>query len=266
MRAPVRRSRSSRRQAALVTTVSAVALTGLLAGCTGGTDTSGASTVGGGAPAGIASPVASTAPAPTASADLARGLLPADAFGAGATVVPVTPEQVQQQLSALPGGLAGVLAGIEVSPAPCASALKTVGATLTGVTGMAGEAARTGAGGTAEALVTGGAASTTADTVRTVVRACPTVRISSSHGTADVTLSTVDLPALGDDAAAVQATATLTPADRAPITLTALLGVVQDADRVVLLGTATPGGAAPDTTSFVSLLHRAVDTQSHAFG
>jgi hypothetical protein len=173
---------------------------------------------------------------------------------------------VQQHLSAVPGGLSGALAGVQVSPSECASALTTLGASVIGVTGMAGEVARTGAVGTAEALVTGGPAATAAGTVRTLVQDCSTVQVSSPHGTAAVTLTSLELPDLGDDSAAVRATAVLTPADRAPVTLTALLAVVRDADRLVLLGTATPGGSAPDSASFLSLLQRAVDTESHAFG
>jgi hypothetical protein len=248
----------------------ALAAAGLLAGCTGGSTTWAGGSAG---QAVAASPVASTAPAPagTASGDLARGLLPSDAFGAGAVVVPVSLEQLQQRLAALPGGLPAALSGVEVSPAGCATALEGVAAGLTGITGLAGEGARTGSGGTVEALVTGGPVATAVDTLTSLVSACPQVQVTTPHGTATVDLTAVDLTAagaadLGDGAAAVEATAVLTPADRAPVTVSGLLAAVRDGDRLLLLGTAAPGATAPDRTSFASLLRQAYDTESHAFG
>src|SRR5438270_5981292 len=94
------RSRTARRSAAGL--AAAFAAAGLLAGCGGG---AGAPSPAWAAPFGAASPAAATAPATTDS-DLARGLLPADAFGPGATVMPVTLAQLQQHLAAVPGGLA----------------------------------------------------------------------------------------------------------------------------------------------------------------
>src|SRR5438270_13822343 len=80
MRVAARRSRTARRSMAGLAAAAAVA--GLLAGCGGGGP---AATPGWAAPLGAASPAAATAPA-TGDADLAQGLLPAEAFGAGATV------------------------------------------------------------------------------------------------------------------------------------------------------------------------------------
>jgi hypothetical protein len=239
----------------------ALATAGLLAGCAGG----GGASATGGAPPGAASPAAATAAAP-AGPDLARGLLPAEAFGAGATVVPVSLAQLQQQLAAVPGGVTSALAGVQITPPACASALQGLGAGLVGTTGLAGEGARTGHGGTAEALVTGSGVATAAETLRTVAGACSTAQVSSPHGGATVTLTPVTVPALGKDAAAVEATAVLTHGDHPPVTVSGLLAAVQDGDRLVLLGTAAPGGSAPDLASFTSLLQRAYDTESHALG
>ena len=210
--------------------------------------------------------VAATAPAPAGAAaqDLSRGLLPAEAFGEDAAVRPFTMAQLQQQLTAVPGGLTGALAGVQITPPACVTALQGLGAGLVGITDLAGEGARTGAGGTAEALVTGSSATTAVDTLRTTVDACRQVQVTSPHGTATITLDEVTVPSLGDDAAAVQATAVLTPADRAPVTVSGLLGVVQDGDRLLLLGTAAPGTAAPDRASFTLLLKKAFDTESSA--
>jgi hypothetical protein len=260
----------------VVGAAAAVAAAGLLAGCTG----SGGAATAAGAPRQVASPAAATTPAGTGtagtadtSAELARGLLPADAFGPGATVVPVSLAELQQRLAAVPGGIGAALAGVTVTPTPCAAALEGVGAGLAGVDGLAGEGARTGSGGTAEALVTGGPVTTAVGTVTDLVTACPHVEVSSPHGSATVDLAPVDLaalrvPALGDGAAAVRATAVLTPAaatGRAPVTVSGLLAVVRDHDRLLLLGTAAPGATAPDDASFASLLQQAYAT-AHALG
>jgi hypothetical protein len=250
----------------------AVAAAGLLAGCTGG------ARGWAGAPAGGVSPVASTAPASAApagadpaAADLARGLLPADAFGAGATVVPVSLAELRQRLAAVPGGLGSALAGVHVDPEPCAAALQAAGADLLGVTGLAGEGARTGSGVTAEALVTGAPVASAVGSLGTLADACGTAEVTSPHGTATVGLTRVDLaaagaPHLGDEAVAVAVTAVLTPAERAPVTVTGLVAAVRDGDRLLLLGTAAPGATPADRTAFASLLQRAYDTESDAFG
>jgi hypothetical protein len=83
-----------------------------------------------------------------------------------------------------------------------------------------------------------------------------------------VDLAALRVPALGDGAAAVRATAVLTPAaatGRAPVTVSGLLAVVRDHDRLLLLGTAAPGATAPDDASFASLLQQAYAT-AHALG
>jgi hypothetical protein len=268
MRVAAAARRSLRRPAAGV--AAALAAAGLLAGCTGG-----GTGAGGGAPAGAppgaAAPVASTAPSPAGSAgtageDLSRGLLPADAFGAGARVVPVTRAQLQQHLAAVPGGLTGALAGVQVTPPECATTLHSVGAGLAGLTDLAGEGARTVDGVTAEALLTGAPVTSAVGTLQDLARSCAHVQVTSPHGTASVTLTEVEVPALGDGGAAVQATAVLTPAGRAAKTVSGLLAAVRDGDRLLLLGTAAPGSTAPDHDAFTSLLQQAFDTESHALG
>jgi hypothetical protein len=257
--AAARRSRTVRRSTAGL--AAALAAAGVLAGCGGGGAPAWSA---GGAPLGAASPAAATAPA-SGDADLARGLLPADAFGDGATVVPVTLATLQQQLAAVPGGLAAALAGVQITPAACATALQTVGAGLAGVTGLVGEGARTAAGGTAEAIVTGTPASSAVDALQTLTGQCPTVQVTSPHGTATVTLAPAAVDPLGDGAAALTATAVLTPTDRAPVTVSGVLAAVQDGDRLLLLGTAAPGSTVPDHEAFTLLLQKAFDTESRAF-
>src|SRR5438270_805078 len=65
-------------------------------------------------------------------------------------------------------------------------------------------------------------------------------------GQATITFTTVQIRDLGDDAAALQMTTSLTKADGTKASVPALLGAVEDSDRLLLLITAGTNGAAPD--------------------
>jgi hypothetical protein len=220
----------------------------LLAGC-GAADTA-------------VTPAAATAPATAPAAELADGLLPADQFAPGATVTPVTPDEFAAALGA---GAAheGDLGQVSVTPAACTDALDAARAALgdpSEVDDAAGQYTRTGLGGTAELLATGGPASTVVGTLTDAVAACPTATVDTPMGQAVVTFGAVGAPALGDAAAVVPVSVTLTPAQGPAMTGSALLGVVSDGDRVLALATAGLG-AAPDRAAFESLLAAA---QQHA--
>jgi hypothetical protein len=191
---------------------------------------------------------------------LANGLLPSEAFGPGTTVVGLTLDQLRQAAA----GALGSVQGVQVTPPQCAAVLADLQAGAGAVGDLAAQAA-TGPGQvTVEALVTGGPATEGVATLRSALTSCPQLQVTAPMGTGTITLAPVDVGSMGDQAAAAQLTATVTPENHAPVTLTALLGAVQDHDRLLLLLTATQGAAAPDQAQFTSLLQKASSTQAEA--
>jgi hypothetical protein len=87
-----------------------------------------------------------------------------------------------------------------------------------------------------------------------------------------VTVAFEDVPVanLGDGAAAMRYTATITQRDGAKATVPALVGAVEDGGRlVVLISLAKPTGgpaAVLDPAAFTSLLRKAYQAQADAFG
>jgi hypothetical protein len=236
-----------RRTPLLLAASAAASASLLLAGC-GATDTA-------------VTPAAATAPAAPA-ADLADGLLPADQFAPGGTVTEVTPAEFA---AALGGDQAheGDPGRIAVTPAACTDAL-TAARTALGdpadVDDAVGQYTRSGFGGTAELLATGGPAATVVGTLTDAVAACPTATVDTAMGQAVITFGAVGAPALGDAAAVVPVSVTVTPGQGPAMTGAALLGVVSDGDRVLALATAGLG-TVPDQAAFESLLAAA---QQHA--
>jgi hypothetical protein len=236
-----------RRTPLLLAASAAASASLLLAGC-GATDTA-------------VTPAAATAPAAPA-ADLADGLLPADQFAPGGTVTEVTPAEFA---AALGGDQAheGDPGQITVTPAACTDAL-TAARTALGdpadVDDAVGQYTRSGFGGTAELLATGGPAATVVGTLTDAVAACPTATVDTAMGQAVITFGAVGAPALGDAAAVVPVSVTVTPGQGPAMTGAALLGVVSDGDRVLALATAGLG-TVPDQAAFESLLAAA---QQHA--
>jgi hypothetical protein len=236
-----------RRTPLLLAASAAASASLLLAGC-GATDTA-------------VTPAAATAPAAPA-ADLADGLLPADQFAPGGTVTQVTPAEFA---AALGGDQAheGDPGQITVTPTACTDAL-TAARTALGdpadVDDAVGQYTRSGFGGTAELLATGGPAATVVGTLTDAVAACPTATVDTAMGQAVITFGAVGAPALGDAAAVVPVSVTVTPGQGPAMTGAALLGVVSDGDRVLALATAGLG-TVPDQAAFESLLAAA---QQHA--
>ncbi|GHE08087.1 hypothetical protein [Klenkia taihuensis] len=223
----------------------------LLAGC-------GASTPAASGDAPEVAPAAATEEAPA----LADGLLPADRFAPGGTVTQVTGDE----FAALLGGDHadhGSPADVTVTPQACVDALTAARTALgdpSAVEDAAGQYTRTGFTGTGEVLATGGPAATVVGTLTDAVAACPTATVATPMGQAVVTFGTVTTPDLGDAAAVVPVTVTVTRDQGPGMTGSALVGVVSDGDRV--LGLATGGlGAAPDAAAFDALL---ADAAQHA--
>ncbi|NEK56899.1 hypothetical protein GCU56_03315 [Geodermatophilus sabuli] len=233
-------------------------LAGVLAGCGGepGVEEAGAT-----APAAV--PAAATDPA----TDLAEGLLPADAFGPGARVVPLTPDLLAG--SGLPmGGLpgAGLPTDLTVTPQECADVLATLPTPDGDVPEFAAQVAVTGTSATVQALVAGPATADAVPTLQRAAAACSDATVEApGHGSGTVVVTPVDLPEeLGDDALGLALTATARTPDGRQVTLSGLVGLVPDGDRLVALATGDARGGPVDQAAFGALLTRAYETQAAA--
>ena len=224
----------------------------VLTGCSSGADVQEAAATGAPAPSAEAATPAST--------DLAAGLLPAEAFGDGARVVPVNGERLSR--GALPAG--GSLSGAEVTPEACAAALQALPVPEPPAAGdVAAQVAVSGTTYTAQLLAVAGPAAGLVGEVPALVEQCPQVQVSApEHGSATVDLATFDVPDLGDAAVGVAVTAVTTEPGGAQHAALGLVGLVRDGDRVVALATGDREGAEPDRAAFTALLERAYDAQS----
>ena len=207
-------------------------------------------------PGSAAAPVSAAAATESATVgtdELAEALLPATAFGDDATVLGLSLEQLGQ----LPD-LAGLPAGASIEPALCGTALTMI----TKVAGsgddlptLVAEGAFTDDARTLEVLADGPALDGLELPVDQLLDTCPTVTVTAPDGTATtVALAALDVPALGDAAAGLQVTVTGPEATRS-----ALVGVVCQGSRAVLVVQSGAAGAAPDAAAFGTLLTRAAD-------
>jgi len=238
----------------------AVAVSALLvAGC--GSDD------GGDASASSSAPSASTAEE-SPQADLASGLLPADAFGADASVVAISPEQLAQG-----AGLAASNAeGLVITPEECAVAVEGTQPDFDDVDDIAAQSATTGSGTTVEVLVRGGPTTDTVGQLEESAARCPQAQVSSPDiGQATITFEPLEVDDLGDGAALLRYTTAVSLPDGTQATVPALIGAVQDGDRVLILmnletaALAGGGAAAPaDPAAFADLLAQAYEAQAAA--
>jgi hypothetical protein len=195
--------------------------------------------------------------------DLSAGLLPAEAFGAGAQLTPITADQLAAQPDQLGGGL-GALQDLTITPESCAPAVKQVQPGLDDMDGLAAQTATTGTSATIEILAAGAAVSGSLDSFTSGIQACPQATISSPEiGTATVTFSPLDVPAVGDGSAGLTMSISATGPDGTPITVPLLLAMAIDGDRLVSL-TATDPTGAPDPAAFAQLFQQAYDHQADA--
>jgi hypothetical protein len=186
-------------------------------------------------------------------------LLPAEAFGAGARVFPVSGERLSR------GWLASVgsPADVQITPEACTAALQAVPLQQPpAAEDVAAQVAVHGTTYTAELLAVAGPAAELVGRVPELVDQCRQVQVTSpEHGTATVDLATFDVPDLGDEAVGIAVTAVATEPGGAQVTVPALVGLVRDGDRVVALATGDREGAEPDRAAFTALLEEAFDAQ-----
>lgn len=241
----------------------------LLAGCAGGgnqeaADSTGADSTSSSSPS-SSSPSSSSAPGTSAS-DLAAGLLTAEEFPDGATVVAVTMEQLRAG-----AGMGALGEGATITPEECAPAVQGTQPDLDAFDDISGVSASSSAGVTLEILLRGGPTSGAVDLLAAAVERCPQARIAAPGiGTATITFEAIPVPDLGDGAVALRFTTTVTAPDGTQTTVPALVGAFEDGDRLGVLTSLadprTPNAPAPDPAAFAALLEEAYEVQADALG
>lgn len=228
--------------------VAAGTLATALAGCAGSGGKSAAS-----------SSASSSKASPTKGADLARGLLPADAFGTGAAVTSITVQQLQHGTGL--GG--GSLQGAQITPPACAALVQSTQPQGDQLKGAAAEVAKQGTSATVEVLAVSDKAKELASGVDAAIAACPQAQLTLPQGgSATISFQKVDVPKLGDGSAAISFTTVATAAPGGQqLSVPALVGFAVDGDRLVTLLTAAPQGQAPDPAPFTALLQKAYQVQ-----
>ncbi|MGY1814815.1 hypothetical protein [Blastococcus sp. SYSU D00820] len=252
---------SVRRRALRVPAVLAAGLTAgaLLAGC-GGDGSEEPAAGSSSAP----SSSESSAPASTSEAegggDLSAGLLPAEAFGPQAQVQELTQEQLEQGAVSA----AGALDGAQITPPECAAALQTTQPQFDQYDDLAAQVAVVGTTATVQLLASGGPEVAFED-VEGQLANCSQVTVATPQGTATASLQALEVPDLGDGAVGLSTTTTGAGADGSQVTVPALVGIVQDGERqLILISTAPQGDAQLDPAAFTALLEQAYETQAEA--
>ncbi len=255
---PTRASRSRGRRGVLAAALTA---TVVLTACGGDDDSE------------TAAPTSSAAESSTAAEesrpDLAAGLLPAGAFGAEATVVPLTPGQLEQA-----AGLAAGAGNLQITPEECAAAVAGTQPQFDDFDDVAAQVATIGSAATVEVLVRGGPMEDAVGQLADAAERCPAAQIASPEiGQATVVFESLPVDDLGDGSALLRYTTTLVMPDGRQATVPALIGAVQDGDRLLVLmnldaGAAGGSGATPaapqDPAAFADLLEQAFEAQAEA--
>jgi hypothetical protein len=187
-------------------------------------------------------------------------LLPAEAFGPGAQVTPITEQQLEQSAAA-----GASTEGLQVTPPECDQAVQGTQPSFDEYDDVAAQVAVVGTTTTVQALASGGPAEDAVAGFDDQLGACRSVQLTSPEvGTVTVTFDEIDVPDLGDGSAGISSTTTATGPDGQQVTVPALVGAVQDGERVVVLVTTDTGGGRLDPTAFTGLLQEAYDTQAQA--
>jgi hypothetical protein len=242
----------------------AVVVVLLLSGCGG--DGGG----GDAAASGSSSPAAGTS-----APDLAGGLLKADSFGPDATVAALSLEQLRAGT-----GLAALGKDMTITPASCATAVQRTQPDLDAYDDVVGVSATTGPSATVEILLRGGPTEGAMDQMAQAVQRCPHAQVTSPKlGTVTVDFESLPVADLGDGAAAMRYTTSVTTPDGGHVTVPVLVGAVEDGDRLVVLisladprggaaagAAATPAPAALDPAAFTDLLRQAYQVEADALG
>ena len=122
-------------------------------------------------------------------------------------------------------------------------------------------------------LVRGGPIKDAVDQLAAAAERCPQAQVTSPQlGQATITFESLPVDDLGDGAALLRYTTVISLPDGTQASVPALIGALQDDDRLLVLMTLDAGGIAPGTTpgappdpvAFADLLAQAYDTQAAA--
>ena len=252
---------SSLRRSGLLRAVSAVGVVAVVSACGGGAGDAASSSASSSSGSSSSSAPPSQGYEPASVEELSAALLPAEAFGPGASVTPVTQGQLEQ------GSLAagGSLEDTEITPEACAAAVQGTQPRLDEFEDVAAQVAVTGTATTVEVLAVGGPAAFDPGQISEQVAACPEAQVTSPEvGTATIRFAEVEVPDLGDGSAAISFTTVGTGPDGQEVTVPALTGVVQDGERTLTLLSIDPQGAPLDPAAFADLLEQAFQAQAEA--
>ncbi len=195
--------------------------------------------------------------------DLASGLLGEDDFGPDAVVAAVSAADL-----AAGAGLTASFGDMQITPEECNAAVEGTQPDLADFDDVAAVSAAEGTTVTVEMLIRGGPIEGTVDQLAGTAERCPTAQISSPEiGQASVTFENLPVGELGDGAAALRYTTVVTLPNGQTASVPALLGAVEDGDRLIVLTSlaADAAGSAPlDAEAFVALLEQAYETQAAA--
>jgi hypothetical protein len=216
--------------------------------------------------AGATGSPAAPAAATEEPAGLAAGLLPAEAFGEGARVLPLTPELLAG--AGLPSGAlpSGALPpDVEGLPDDCARVLAGLPHPSGSTPDAAAQVAMAGAQVTVQALAEGPALAGALDVVRQAVAACGEVAVSAAgYGSGRVTVTSFDVGIEAADALGLSVALSATADDGRQVDVSGLAALVQDGDRLLALATGDPGGGAVDRAAFLDLVEQAHEVQAAA--
>jgi hypothetical protein len=216
-----------------------------------------------------AAPTSSSSAEETSAPDLASGLLPGGAFGPEATVVAISLEQLQQGAGLATAGAEG----LQITPEECAKSVKGAQPSFDAFDDVIAESATVGTAATVEVLVRGGPVKDAVHQLAAAAERCPQAQVTSPRiGQATITFESLPVDDLGDGAALVRYTTAVSLPNGTQATIPALIGVVRDGDRLIVLMNLDAGGATsgtapttpPDPAAFADLLGQAYDTQAEA--
>jgi hypothetical protein len=206
-------------------------------------------------------PASSSAAQSSGPEDLSPGLLPADAFGPGASVTKVTAQQLQQG-----SGVGGQsMQDAQITPPACDAAVKSTQPPSGDLPGLVAQVAadQTTGATTIEVLAQGDGVTDAVSQMAEQIAACPQATVTTPQFTATITFTPLDVPDLGDGSAGISFTTALSTTGGQPVTVPALVAFAADGDRLVGLTTASQG-AAPDPAAFTALLQKAFQAQADA--